>query len=303
MNKQEREFLDNLLYVKNYSEKTVDSYKRDIDSFFAYLEREDLSFLSVKKDDVRGFLAEELGRGLSKRSCQRKMSALRGFYEYLVDEKELALNPFKRVRSPRKPVRFPEALSIEQISELLNANAKRRDHLALRDQAILELLYASGMRASELISFANRQIDWRNRMIKVYGKGKKERLVPFSKTASMVMKEYYDKLRPKLEERGDKTKPTNAFFLNDRGGKLTVRGLEYILSEVELRTGCYFGLHPHEMRHTFATHLLEGGADLRLIQELLGHESLDTTQIYTHVSKQKMKQQYKSFFPRQKGKK
>jgi integrase/recombinase XerC len=172
----------------------------------------------------------------------------------------------------------------------------------LRDQAIIELLYASGMRASEAISFSGRQIDYNNRMISINGKGNKERLVPFGKTAEIAMKRYAKEIRPVLLKKHKKGGSVESFFLSYRGEKLTVRGLEYILKDIEVKTGYFLGLHPHEFRHTFATHLLEGGADLRLIQELLGHESLNTTQIYTHVTQESMKMQYEAYFPRAKKK-
>ncbi len=182
------------------------------------------------------------------------------------------------------------------------ANAKRTDELMERDQAILELLYSSGLRASELVALTYRQIDFRVRSIRVKGKGNKTRIVPFSKSAETAMKKYHASSRPALLAKSKADVKSDKFFLNDRGEGLTVRGLEYILRAVEEKTGLYLGLHPHELRHTFATHLLENGADLRLIQELLGHETIDTTQVYTHVSKEKMKEQYDTFFPQREGK-
>jgi len=301
MNKVEREYLDSLL-GNLYSEHTIDSYRRDIDSFFVYLNKEGLLFDQVTKVNIRNFLSEELMRGISPRSCQRRMTALRRFYSFLEERKYLEVNPFLQVTAPKKGVRYPETLTVEQVEQLLSLNQKRTDDMAIRDQAILELMYASGVRASELISIKQRQIDFRRRTIKVFGKGKKERLVPFGKTAEQSLLEYSNITRPILAERRKSDKPQDAFFLSAKGENLTVRGLEYILKQVELKTGCRFGLHPHELRHSFATHLLDNGADLRLIQELLGHESLDTTTVYTHVSKKALKKQYQQYFPRQKKK-
>lgn len=298
MNKPEAEFKNYLSLERNYSPKTVDSYCRDIDKFFVYLDKNAILMDAVKKDDIRNWLSEELDSGVSKRSCQRRMSALRGFYEFSKNKGYVKDNPFHFVHSPKRPVRYPKALTIEQVDALFSANAKRTDDLAIRDQAILELLYASGMRASELCALKKTQIDYRNRMIRVFGKGKKERLVPFGITAEKAMNEYYDRLRPLLMAKHKGGGVMTAFFLTDRGNNLSVRDLEYILTEVQDKTGFYVGLHPHELRHTFATHLLEGGADLRLIQELLGHESLNTTQIYTHVSQKAMKKQYQDHFPK-----
>ena len=298
MNKPEREYCDFLLKVKNYSQKTVDSYQRDIDIFFAYLNDEGVLFDKVDALLVRNFLMTEMGKGKSNRSCQRRMSALRGFYDFLIKKGYASLNPFRFVKSPKAEVHFPRALFLDEIKELFEANRKRDDGLMARDQAIIELLYASGLRASELINLSSRDIDFSQRILRVYGKGKKERIAPFSKTASIALKEYGSKLRPILHERSKEMIPSDKFFLNSRGNALTVRGLEYIISEIQEKTGVHLSLHPHELRHSFATHLLENGADLRLIQELLGHESIDTTQVYTHISKKNLREQYEAYFPR-----
>lgn len=303
MNKAEQEYLDYLSYERGYSPKTVDSYRRDIDKFFRYLAQNSLSFSEVKKQTVRTWLSLELGNGISARSCQRRMSALRGFYSYCAKYHYVSVNPFALVHAPKKAIRYPKALSLEEVEKLFDANSKRTDPLKIRDQAILELLYASGMRASELTALTYRQIDFRSRMIRVFGKRRKERLVPFSETAKVAMDYYFKNQRSDLLAKRKDPVPVDAFFVSARGRKLNDRALEYILKEVQDKTGIYYGLHPHELRHTFATHLLEGGADLRLIQELLGHASLNTTQIYTHVSQKAMKEQYKAYFPRQKKEK
>ena len=298
MNKPEKEYLDHL-EAKRYSVHTLDSYRRDLDFFFFFFAKENLLFDEVDKQIAKDFENEELLRGIGPRSLERRMSALRQFYDYLLEREEVPFNPFRMVRAPKKPIRYPETLSEGQVSALLNANAKRIDELAIRDQAILELMYASGMRASEVVSFKKRDVNYRQRMISIIGKGNKQRLVPFGQTALLVMQAYFDKQRPLLFSRHHSTRPGDAFFLNERGENLTVRGLESILRSVEEKTGIYLGLHPHMLRHSFATSLLDHGADLRLIQELLGHASLNTTQVYTHVSKKAMQQQYRDYFPRQ----
>jgi integrase/recombinase XerC len=297
MNKPEKEYCDYLTYERAYSAQTVKNYQRDIDKFFRYLDERGILMDAVDKQTIRDFLSTELNNGVGKRSCQRRLSALRGFYRFSKEHGYVKANPFDYVHAPKKPIRYPKALTIEQIDVLFDANAKRTDPLATRDQALLELLYASGMRASELCALTKRQIDYNSRMIRVFGKGKKERLVPFSQTAAKVMKEYYEKTRPLLAARYQGGDLVDTFFLTYRGHKLSVRDLEYILSSVQSKTGYFVGLHPHELRHTFATHLLERGADLRLIQELLGHTSLNTTQVYTHVSQKAMKKQYLEHFP------
>lgn len=298
MNRVEREFLDSLI-AKRYSEHTLSSYQSDLDFFFDYLNQEGVLMDKVDRLIIRDFESSQLEKGVGARSLQRRMSACRQFYAFMQRKGYILNNPFRMAKAPKRPVRYPETLTTEQVTSLLNENAKRKDYFALRDQAILELMYASGMRASEVVSFKTRDIDFRSRMVRIFGKGDKERLVPLSKTAVLVMQEYMKKQRPELLGKHKSSKPADAFFLNERGENLTVRGLEYILRQIENKTGYYYGLHPHILRHTFATTLLDNGADLRLIQELLGHSSLNTTQVYTHVSTKSMKEQYKNYFPRQ----
>ncbi len=298
MNRPEREFLDSLI-AKRYSKHTLDSYQRDLDFFFEFLNEKNILMTSVTRNDIRDFMDSQLQKGVCARSLQRRITSCRQFYAYLQKNGHILTNPFRTVKAPKKPVRYPSVLTTEQVTSLLNENAKRKDYLALRDQAILELMYASGMRASEIVTLKARNIDYRSRVIRIIGKGDKERMVSISKTAVLVMQEYFKKLRPELYAKHHSSKPADAFFLNDRGENLTVRGLEYILRQVENKTGFYYGLHPHILRHTFATTFIDNGADLRLVQELLGHSSINTTQVYTHVSTKTMKEQYKNFFPRQ----
>lgn len=303
MNRAEKEYLDYLQYQRLYSPLTVKAYTRDMDSFFAYLAQEGVDFATVSPLVIRNYLSVELAKGTSKRSLQRYVSALRGFYKYCKNRHYIAKNPFSIVHAPKRPIRYPKVLSDEQMDALLSANARRGDELVLRDQAILELLYASGMRASELVNLTSREVDYDARMIRVFGKEKKERLVPFGETARNAMQDYYKNLRPQLLLRHKGGDLVSAFFLTAHGNKMSDRDLEYVLNQIQKKTGLYYGLHPHLLRHSFATDLLEGGADLRLIQELLGHASLNTTQIYTHVSSKAMKKQYDEHFPRQhKGK-
>src|SRR5574344_2768185 len=292
MNKAEHDYLLYLEQERRYSPRTTDAYRRDLDKYFAFLLKNEITFTDAKKQTIRTFLAQELAHGISARSCQRRMSALRGFYAFCVKRRYAVFNPAALVHSPKKGIRYPQVLSYEEVVKLFNANAERNDPLKVRDQAILELLYASGMRASELCALTARQIDYRSRMIRVFGKGKKERLVPFSEPAKIAMDYYFRNQRDSLLAHRRNPIPVDAFFVSKIGRKLSVRGLEYILAEIQSKAGIYYGLHPHELRHTFATHLLEGGADLRLIQELLGHASLNTTQVYTHVSAKAMKQEY-----------
>lgn len=251
---------------------------------------------------IRNFLTVELQSGISKRSCARRLASLRHHFEFMKNKKYVKSNPFAFIQTPKNDVRYPKTLFLEQVENLILENAKRKDFLAPRDTAIIELLYASGMRAEELINVKLSDIDFRMRAIRVLGKGKKERIVPFSLKAKEALETYRDSTREKLLSKDDLLQDIRFFFLSARGRRLTTRGLEFILSECEKKTGLFLGLHPHLFRHSFATHLLEGGADLRVIQELLGHESLNTTQVYTHVSQEAMKNQYLFAHPRAKKK-
>ena len=300
MNKPEQEFLDHLLHVRNYSIKTVNSYQEDIDLFCEYIFNEGTLMEDVDIISIRNFLTEELARGVSKRSCKRRLSSLRHFYKYMVNVGYLNDNPFIFVDAPKTETKYPHALYKEQIQEIFKRNEERTDALKNRDQAILYLLYYSGMRAAELVGLDVQSVSIKERVVRVLGKGNKERIIPFTGECQKVVKAYIDKERKDLLKKSKELTP--ALFLNAKGERLTTRGLEYILDSIEEKTGLYVGLHPHVLRHSFATHLLENGADLRVIQELLGHESINATQVYTHVTEEAMKETYQNVFPRAKKK-
>ena len=312
MNKPTHDFLEYLKKERNYSDKTILSYQHDIDKFFNFILNEGVLMDEVDQIVIRNFLTEELNSGVSKRSCKRRLSALKGFYSYLVREKVVKENPFLLVSSPKSDKTFPRVLYKDQINEIIDNNRKRTDLLKVRDQAILSMLYFCGLRAAELVGLNVQDVNLRNRYVRVLGKGRKERLVPFTEECKNDVQEYLDNLRPELLK--IQNKPTPALFLPDytytsdteekakKEPRMTTRGLEYILDKIEEKTGTFVGLHPHILRHSFATHLLDNGADLKVIQELLGHTSLNATQVYTHVSVEAMKQEYIDAFPRAKKK-
>ena len=313
MNKPEQEFLDHLLVVRNYSPRTVKSYQEDIDKFCEFIYHEGVMIDDVDVICIRNFLTEELNQGISKRSCKRRLSSLKHFYKYMVNVGYINDNPFVFISAPKVETKYPHALYKEQIAEIFKRNAERDDSLASRDQAILNLLYYSGIRAEELVNLTIQSISLKERVVRVLGKGNKERIVPFSADCQKVLKQYIDGERKehlKLYLKSLKNKPLEEkdnslfppLFFNAKGGKLTTRGLEYILDAIEEKIGLYVGLHPHILRHSFATHLLENGADLRVIQELLGHESINATQVYTHVTEEAMKATYMASHPRAKKK-
>lgn len=300
MNKPTSDYLAYLKTNRNYSDCTISSYANDIGLFFDFLEKEDVLMDDVDNIIIRNFLSEQLANGVSKRSCKRRLCALKGFYKFLAKKGYVKNNPFEFIESPKTDIKYPHALYKEQIEEIFKQNALRQDELMLRDQAILFTLYYTGIRASELVNLNVQSVTLSQRVIRVIGKGNKERLVPFSNECKKVIEAYLKELRPKLIVRT--TKPSPSLFLNVNGNRLTTRGLEYILDEIEEKTGSFVGLHPHLLRHTFATHLLENGADLRVIQELLGHESINATQVYTHVTNEQIRQEYLLYHPRAKKK-
>lgn len=298
MNKQLADFLTNLQTDRNYSSKTVESYQRDIEKFYRFLLKEDIKADDVDQIVIRNFLTEEVLFGVSKRSCKRRICALKHFYQYLLKTGQVETNPFNYTEPLKLEKKYPHILYQNQIEELLSENRKRTDILASRDQAILELLYYSGVRASELVNIKLSDINTRNRMARIFGKGSKERIVPFTDSCASTIDKYIKECRPELAKHNEQI--SIYLFLNNHGDQLTTRGLEYILKNIEERTGLNLGLHAHLLRHTFATHLLENGADLRVIQELLGHESINATQVYTHVTEEGMKKEYLSAHPRAK---
>lgn len=293
-------FLTYIRYNLNFSEHTVKSYEEDIYSFYKFIFSQGVDIDDVDAPVIRNYLSTELARGISKKTLCRRLSCLRHYYGYLLNNKMVHENPFLFVQSPKKEIRYPQVLYVEQVENLLKLNSERQDDLALRDQAILELLYASGVRASELVNIRLKDIEMKRRIIRIMGKGNKERLVRFNESAERAIKKYLNESRDKLLSHRQIPDEYDYLFLSAQGKPLTTRGLEYILKQIEAKTGCNYGLHPHMLRHSFATHLLEKGLDLRVIQELLGHESLNTTQIYTHVSEESMKHQFMASHPRAK---
>lgn len=293
--KELSEFQDYLLNVRRYSSNTVSSYSFDICDFTKFIRGLGKIFKDIKVDDVKSWILDLTERQIGKRSIKRKMSSLKSFYAWMYLQKKVDSDPFEYVHSPKATHALPDFFSEKEIDSLLAANEKRTDKLKDRDQALLMLMFASGLRASEVVNLTFNQVDFDSRIMKVSGKGNKDRLVPFTNSAKEAMLNYINGLRKDLLK-----EDTKYIFLNSQGNKMTVRGLEYILDEIEAKTGLYGKIHPHMLRHSFATKMLNRGADLRTIQELLGHSSIETTSIYTHVAYENMKETYEKTFPRAK---
>ena len=283
-----------LLLIRRYSAKTELSYAYDIASFLLFLRKEKKDKREVQKEDIRTYLLSLSVEEKSKSTIKRRIASLRHFYRYLYRCRELKDNPFETIHAPKKAQRLPSFLSHEEIKELLEKTALRKDRLAKRDLALLELLFASGLRAGEIILLKKEDIHFSERTIRIRGKGDKEREVFFSERAKKAMEDYALSLRPQLLK---KDKEEKTFFLTQRGEKISERGLESIVESSARKADFPLKIHPHMLRHTFATELLNNGMDLRVLQELMGHESINTTSIYTHVTYADLRKTYDHCFP------
>jgi integrase/recombinase XerC len=283
--------------VRNYTTDLLGS--KNIKGFFTFLTERGIKSLDrADRSLLRDYLSYLVEQGLVKASIARRLSAIRSFFRYLVREEILPVNPVQETSSPKLDKRLPLFLTIEEVTRLLEAPDSSTP-LGQRDRAFMELLYASGLRVSELVSLDLEQVNLDTREIRVWGKGSKERMVLMGEPAARALTDYLNEGRPELLDR----KKSSAVFLNYHGGRLSERSVQSILEEYAQKAGIGKKVHPHMLRHTFATHLLDGGADLRVVQELLGHASLSSTQVYTHVSKSQAKKVYLSAHPMAKRKK
>ena len=302
MNRTLQEFKDYLTYERRFSIHTISAYVGDIESFYTFLLKQNILDDKVTKYDIRLFMKDQIEGLLDKKSLKRKIASLRHYYTFLESKNYVSENPFLLVVSPKAAQKLPRVLYEEEINLIFEANKRRTDLLKDRDQLILEFLFATGLRASEVVNMTLQSFNLNERFILVLGKGNKERMVPFTPHVQQLLKDYLNNQRKVLLSKRRSSQPMSALFLNAQGGKLTIQGLRYILLSIEKKTGEYLKLHPHLFRHSFATNLLDKGADLRVIQELLGHESLNTTQIYTHISEEKVLETYHTSHPRAKKK-
>lgn len=274
-------FLSYLRTERGFSEKTVLSYGEDIGSFLLYLESEHLLKEQVDRGTIRSYLFTLRKEQLQNTTIRRQISALNHFYRFLLKKDVVSYNPFRSLSLPRKDKRLPEFLSEEEMDSLLQSNRQRTDFLQKRDQAFMELLFTSGLRLGEIVTLKKGQINFTERSIRVIGKGNKERMTFFTEEAKETVQDYISTLRiVLLGNRED----DGTVFLSSKGLPLTERGGEYLVSTAAKKCGFPLHLHPHMFRHSFASELVNNGADLRVVQELLGHESIATTAIYTDVS-------------------
>ncbi|HPV54837.1 MAG TPA: site-specific tyrosine recombinase XerD [Syntrophales bacterium] len=288
------EYLHFLAVERGASLNTLEAYSRDIGRFLEFAGASGVpSPLAVNPEHVTAYLGALRGQGLSPASVNRKLAAIRGFYRYLLREARVEENPLARVETARTWMRLPGALSRDEMESLL-AQPAEASPSGIRDRAILELLYATGIRVSELATLTLNRLNRQMGFLVAVGKGRKERIVPVGQSALGWLGRYIEQARPVFL----KKKTSNTLFLNRSGEGFTRQGLWKLIKKYAKMAGLERKVHPHTFRHSFATHLLEGGADLRSVQIMLGHADISTTQIYTHVTRERLKEVHKRFHPR-----
>ncbi|MFB6465930.1 site-specific tyrosine recombinase XerD [Cytobacillus sp. Hz8] len=291
-----KDFIHFLIVEKGLAKNTIVSYERDLKSYLTYLkEIEKIGDLNqVQRVQIVHFLGKLKEEGKSAKTLARHVASIRSFHQFLIREKVTSQDPSVHIESPQMEKSLPKVLSLKEVEILLDT-PKPIDPFGMRDKAMLELLYATGIRVSELISLNSGDVHLTMGFVRCIGKGNKERIIPVGKTALRAISEYVSHGRPKLQS---KNNHDEALFLNHHGKRLTRQGFWKILKRLTKEAGINKDLSPHTLRHSFATHLLENGADLRAVQEMLGHADISTTQIYTHVTKTRLKDVYSQFHPR-----
>jgi integrase/recombinase XerD len=288
------EYLNFLAVERGASLNTLEAYSHDIRQFIEFAAAEGVaSVLEVKAEHATAFLGELREQGLSSTSMNRKLAAIRGFFKYLLREAKLDENPLARIQIARTWMRLPGTLSREEMETLLDQPVEATP-AGIRDRAILELLYATGIRVSELTTLTLNRVNRQMGFLVTVGKGRKERIVPVGQSALEWLARYIDQVRPAFLKR----KTSNVLFLNRSGEGFSRQGLWKLIKKYARMAGLERKVHPHTFRHSFATHLLEGGADLRSVQVMLGHTDISTTQIYTHVTRDRLKEIHKKYHPR-----
>ena len=286
-------FLNSLIIEKGLSKNTIQSYESDIYQLYQWnISKNKKRITEIKKIDTSQYISYLFSQNLKSTSVNRKISSLKTFFNFLLKKKLINANPFADQIMPKKPISLPKSISEDDVVKLLDA-PKPDSLIGLRDKAMLELLYASGVRISELVNIKFSDLDLERNIIKVFGKGSKERLVPFGEDAAQCISAYIDE-----RKKNKNIASIKYIFLNNRGSKISRHAFWHRLKEYCLEIGLKRDISPHTLRHAFATHLLNRGADLRSVQVLLGHSDLSTTQIYTHIAKQRLSELVKKHHPR-----
>ena len=293
-----KEFIDMFLnYIsveRGLASNTIISYREDLESFMDFLKKQSSIQLSkTTRNDISNFMLQQKDRGLSSSSISRRLAAIKSFYRFLVREKILKVDPTSLIDSPKLWKKIPETLSLNEVDSLLNA-PDLRNIQGIRDKAILETLYATGMRVSEAGNLKLDNVNLDIGFLRCIGKGNKERVIPFGKKAIVAVKRYLEVSRPALLKKNE----SDILFLSRFGKKISRQSIWKIIQRYTKEAGIKKHIKPHLLRHSFATHLLERGADLRSVQEMLGHANISTTQIYTHINKDRLKSIHRMFHPR-----
>lgn len=288
------DYLHFLQIERGLAENTLQSYARDLQHYVDYIEKEKekKNWNAVKRQDILNFLYLLKDNGKSTATISRHISSIRSFHQFLIRDQIVSQDASLHLEKPKKDRTLPDILSMEEVDQLLEMNTA--SPLDLRTKAMFELLYATGLRVTEMTTLKTEDLHLMMGFVQCFGKGSKERIVPLGDTAKQALEDYLQHGRPQLV----KKQATSTLFVNQHGRPLTRQGFWKILKKAALEAGIRKNITPHTLRHSFATHLLENGADLRIVQEMLGHEDISTTQIYTHVTKARLKDMYKAYHPR-----
>lgn len=290
-------FIEEIKLIKNYSEHTVKNYLDDLNNFLEFLNRNGIkSFNDVEYQDIRNYISYLYECKYTNKTISRHISTLRSFFKYMEVEGKVQNNPACLISNPKTTSYLPKCLNYEETKKVLGAY-KLTDNISIRNAFILEMLYSTGLRVSELVNLKLKDIKINEREIKVLGKGSKERIVYFGTPCLELLNEYLKKSYKNLN-----TKNSEYLFLSKTGKQINDREVRQVVYDAALKAGLNFKISPHTLRHTFATHMLNEGSDIRSVQELLGHENLSTTQVYTHLSNEKIREVYLKSHPRARGK-
>lgn len=294
MNESLSNFLNYIVKQKNYSFNTCKNYEIDIMEFYSYINLKKIDYLSVDYDLIKNYLMQLYNKKLSRNSVARKLSSLRSFYKYLYNNNMINTNPFKYVKTPKKEKRLPKYLGVEEL-EIIFETPDINTSKGQRDRLILEVLYATGIRVNELVNIKISDIDFSKKEIRILGKGNKERIDPFGDYCLDSINLFLENGRRDILNKNHVN--CEYLIINSRGKKITTRGVEKIIDDIIKKACLKKHVSPHMLRHSFATHMLNSGCDILTVQELLGHESLESTQIYTHVSNERLRSVYLKCHP------
>ncbi len=287
-------YLEYVIKELNYSEETLKNYRNDLNNYCTFLKNKKINYLTINKEEIMAYLKYLDSLKYSNNTTSRHLSSLRSFYNYLVEIKMLKTNIYKRIRNPKVEKKLPNYLNIIEIENILESIEEKTKE-DIRNKCLFEMLYSTGIRVSEASNIKIKDIDKGTLSIRIFGKGSKERIVYYGNLAEKILNKYLE-VRNEFLIKGD----NDYLFLNKNGDKLSRSSMEYIINKIIDKSCVNHKISPHVLRHSFATHLLDNGADLRSVQELLGHENMNTTEIYTHVSNERLKAAYLKYHPNKK---